>query len=148
MLLWLYPFRSLCWRYSRLFLLLYTLYCDSPLWKWVHQSLSVLPFASLWTVDAPTPTRLLCPWNFPGKNTRVYIFYSRESSWPGDWSYISCISCIGRWILYHCATWEALYGNIPLSLKKKKIVLYTIARDIVEMLFQYLIYLIIRTVFK
>ena len=21
---------------------------------------------------------------------------------------VSCVSCIGRWILYHCATWEAL----------------------------------------
>ena len=29
---------------------------------------------------------------------------SRGSSRPKDWT---CISCIGRWILYHCATWEA-----------------------------------------
>ena len=29
---------------------------------------------------------------------------SRGSSRPRDWT---CISCIGRWILYHCATWEA-----------------------------------------
>ena len=32
---------------------------------------------------------------------------SRASSWPRDWTLISCISCTGRWILYHCATWEA-----------------------------------------
>ena len=29
---------------------------------------------------------------------------SRGSFWPRDWT---CVSCIGRWILYHLATWEA-----------------------------------------
>ena len=24
------------------------------------------------------------------------------------WTWVSCVSCIGRWILYHWATWEAL----------------------------------------
>ena len=32
------------------------------------------------------------------------ISCSRGSSWPRDWT---LVSCIGRWILYHCATWEA-----------------------------------------
>ena len=32
---------------------------------------------------------------------------SRGSSWPRDWTHISCISCIGRQTLHHCATWEA-----------------------------------------
>ena len=31
----------------------------------------------------------------------VAIPYSRISSWPRDWTHVSCISCIGRWILYH-----------------------------------------------
>ena len=35
----------------------------------------------------------------------VVISFSRGSSWPGDWT---CVSCIDRWILYHWATWEAL----------------------------------------
>ena len=35
------------------------------------------------------------------------IFFTRGSSTPMDWTYISCISCIGRGILYHCTTWEA-----------------------------------------
>ena len=39
---------------------------------------------------------------------RVAISYSRGSSWPRDQTCISCISCTGRWIFYHCATWEAL----------------------------------------
>ena len=29
------------------------------------------------------------------------------SSLPRDRTCISCVSCIGRWILHHCATWEA-----------------------------------------
>ena len=50
-------------------------------------------------------TRLLCPWNFPGKNTGVGChFLLQVSSDPGTEptiSCISCISCIGRQILYH-----------------------------------------------
>ena len=37
----------------------------------------------------------------------VAISSSAGSSQPRDWTHISCISCIGRWILYHCATREA-----------------------------------------
>ena len=48
----------------------------------------------------------------------VAISYSRGSSWLRDQTHISCISCIGRQILYHCATWEALINilsrlNVP-----------------------------------
>ena len=38
----------------------------------------------------------------------VVISYSRGSSWPKDQTHVSCVSCTGRWILYHCITWEAL----------------------------------------
>ena len=30
---------------------------------------------------------------------------------PRDWTHVSCVSCIGRWILYHWATWEALVSQ-------------------------------------
>ena len=30
----------------------------------------------------------------------VAISSSRGSSWPRGWTHISCVSCIGRWILY------------------------------------------------
>ena len=44
------------------------------------------------------PTWLLCPWHSPGKNTGVgYLFPSRESSPPRNWTRVSCISCIRRW---------------------------------------------------
>ena len=35
----------------------------------------------------------------------VTISFSKGSSWPRDWT---CISCIDRQILYHCSTSEAL----------------------------------------
>ena len=51
------------------------------------------------------PARLLCPWEFPGKNTGGggAISFSRRSSWPRD---LTCISCIDRQILYQWVTWK------------------------------------------
>ena len=40
----------------------------------------------------------------------VAISFSRRSSWSRDRTHVSCIFCIGRWILYHCTTWEACSG--------------------------------------
>ena len=34
----------------------------------------------------------------------IAISFSRGSSWPRDQTLVSCISCIGRWILYYWAT--------------------------------------------
>ena len=31
----------------------------------------------------------------------VVISYSRGSFWPRNWTHISCVSCIDRWIPYH-----------------------------------------------
>ena len=43
------------------------------------------------------PTRLLCPWDFPGKHTgRLAISFSRGSSWPRDRTCVSCIA--GRFL--------------------------------------------------
>ena len=38
---------------------------------------------------------------------QVTISYSRGSSWPRDQNPISCVSCTGGQILYHCTTLEA-----------------------------------------
>ena len=60
----------------------------------------------LWLLSCPPflqcyglqPSRLLCLWDFPDKNTGVgCLFFSRGSSQPVDQTYVSCI---GRWILY------------------------------------------------
>ena len=48
----------------------------------------------------------------------VAISCSRVFSQPRDGTHVSCVSCIGRGILYHCATCEAL---IKFTLKKKKV---------------------------
>ena len=37
---------------------------------------------------------------------QVVVSYSRGASWPRDQTRVSCISCIGRWALYHSTTWE------------------------------------------
>ena len=39
----------------------------------------------------------------------VAVSYSRVSSQPRDRTCISCISYIGRWILYYRATWTGLH---------------------------------------
>ena len=36
----------------------------------------------------------------------VAFSYSRGSSQSKDWTPVSRISCIDRWILYHCTSWE------------------------------------------
>ena len=38
----------------------------------------------------------------------VAIPLSRGSSQPRDQTHVSYVSCTGRWILYHCTSWEAL----------------------------------------
>ena len=56
-----------------------------------------------WTVANQAPLS----GDFPGKNTRVDCHsFSRRSSGPRDQTRV-CVSCIGRWILHHCTTWEA-----------------------------------------
>ena len=57
---------------------------------------------------------------------RVAISYSRGFSWPRDQT---CVSCIGRWIPYYCATWEAqkfcyLFSIGKWSLKNVYVVYY------------------------
>ena len=64
-------------------------------------------------------SKLLRPWDSPGKDIGVgYHALLRGSSWPRDQTHISYI---GRWILYHWATWKAqilcviclIKGNTP-----------------------------------
>ena len=63
------------------------------------------------------PARVLCPWDFPGKNTGVVaISQSRGSSRPGAQTCISCVSCVGRWVFATSATWEAPF-NVNLTAK-------------------------------
>ena len=45
--------------------------------------------------------------------TWVAVSFSRGSSRPRDGTCVSCISCIGRWILYHWAMREASKQTCP-----------------------------------
>ena len=57
--------------------------------------------------------RLRCPWDFTGKNTGVGCHFPRRGTVPTQGSNrVSCISCTGRRILYHCTTRE---GGFPCS---------------------------------
>ena len=39
----------------------------------------------------------------------VVIYFSREASRPRDWTCVSYVTCIGRWVLYHWATCKPLW---------------------------------------
>ena len=48
------------------------------------------------------PTRVPCPWNFPGKNIGAGCHFLPQGICPTqDQTHISGICCIVRWILYH-----------------------------------------------
>ena len=68
---------------------------ESEKWKWSRSVVSdSLRPHGLW------PTRLLCTWDFPGKNTKqVAVSFSRRSSRPRDWTQVSRIvgSCFTIW---------------------------------------------------
>ena len=52
-----------------------------------------------------TELRLFHPWCFQARILEWgAISSSRGSSWPRDQTWVSCISCIDRWTLYHWAT--------------------------------------------
>ena len=90
-------------------------------WTWVHTQVptdtlgasQLLCVSSVAVVlvakSCPTPTRLLCPWDSPGKNMEwVAISFSRGSSLPRDQTHVSSVSCIGRWILPSVASGKPL----------------------------------------
>ena len=63
-------------------------------------------FVTPWT--AVQPSRLLCPWSFPGKNTGVAYHFLLLGIFLTQGSNLHLPSLLHyRWILYHWATWEA-----------------------------------------
>ena len=60
------------------------------------------------TLVTPWTVALLCPWDFPRQEywSGLPFPFPGESYRPRDRTCVSCISCIGRQILYPCATWE------------------------------------------
>ena len=71
-----------------------------------------------WTAAA----RLLCPWNSPCKNTGVGPMpFFWGSSWTKDWTHVSCI---GRQILYHWVSREALFSLLILGKAFEKFLMW------------------------
>ena len=77
------------------------------------------------------PTRLLCPWDFPGKNPGVgCISFSRGSSWPRNQTQVSCIA--GRFIKQQQVSntsqsfTEWLKSQFPSSLLKETLLKYPV----------------------
>ena len=69
---------------------------------------------TFWTVAA----RLLCPWDFPGKNTGAGCCFLLQGIFSTQrLNRVSWVSCTGRWILYH---WEAKLHSILLNKMLKK----------------------------
>ena len=69
-------------------------------------SLSILPNSS-WP---HWPTRLLCPWDFPGKHTGRgchFLLQAVFQTW-GSNSHLPCVLHCRRIFFYHWTTWEAL----------------------------------------
>ena len=60
---------------------------------------------SLWP-HRPQPTRLLCPWDFPGENTGVGCHFLFQGIFPTQ----SLLHC--RWVVYRWATGEALISKM------------------------------------
>ena len=73
-----------------------------------HLLSSVWLFTNPWTVAHQ--------WNSPGKNTAGACHFLLQGIFQTQGSnQVSCISQTARWILYHCATWEAHIIGISLS---------------------------------
>ena len=70
----------------------------------LHECLVSSVMSSALQLYSWQPTRLLGPWDSPGKNTGVG-FHSKGSSWPRDWTYVFSIA--GRFFTVW-ATREAL----------------------------------------
>ena len=60
------------------------------------------------TLDGSPPGSSACGILQPRILEWVAVSFSRGSSRPRDWTCVSCVPCIGTWILRHWATWEVL----------------------------------------
>ena len=60
--------------------------------------------------DGPLPARLLCPWDFPGKNMGVGCHALLQEIFLTHWLNLHLLHC--RWILYHWAVGTHIYAEI------------------------------------
>ena len=67
--------------------------------------LSHSPMSNSFQPYRPHPARLLYPWDIPGKDTGLGCHFFLQGMFQTQ--KLNLWPCIGRWILYHWATWEA-----------------------------------------
>ena len=81
---------------------------ESKMFHLIIVQVRVLNCVRLLVTHGLWPARLLCPWNFPGKNTEVGCHFLLQGIFPSQgsgtcsWRLLHC-----RQILYTRATWEA-----------------------------------------
>ena len=99
-------------------------------------NVSFLPcFQSVRQLCAQSCPTLCDPMDYspPGSSIRV-IFHARILEWvaisssrgsspPTDRTQVTCVSCIGRRVPYHCATWEAPLS--PLASDRRELVRFS-----------------------
>ena len=71
-------------------------------------ALFIFTSSSSFQCDLWTVARLLCPWDFPGKNTGVAYHFLLRRIFPDKGSNPHLL--LGRGILYHCFTWEVRHN--------------------------------------
>ena len=74
------------------------------LWKWNEMKWKVLSHVWLCRPCGLSPARLLCPWNSPGKSTRVGCHALFQGIFPTQESNLCLLHC--RWILYRLSHQE------------------------------------------
>ena len=79
----------------------------------------------------------LCPWNLQARILEL-VATSRWSSWLRGHTCIFCISCSGRWVLYHCATWEVPRSHLLYTNYNKLYFLLTFRSHILQVISFYL----------
>ena len=97
--------------------------CFSSFWTFRYKRVCVCAHAcsvvshSLWH-HWQHPTRLLCPWNFPGNNTGVIYHFLLQRIFPTQ--ELNPSSCIDKWILYQEATGKPIYIYIYIERERER----------------------------
>ena len=91
------------------------------------QSLSgILLFVTSWSVA----TRLLCPWNFPGKNTRVGCHFLIQGTFPTQESYLH-LSLLLHWqvdsLPLHLFQYISIYSVLNFNTKYHFTILFSLS---------------------
>ena len=78
----------------------------------VHMHACSVVSNSLWP-HGQWPTRLLCPWNFPGKNTGMSCYFLLQGIYLTQGLNLCLLHFLcWWWVLYHCSTWEAIQNYV------------------------------------